>query len=100
MCVFVTDWLRLRKDHRITGNLIGTLACLPRQDIILGLPLALMPEEVRLLIDQKLARVVKYDSLTKMPSADIRDKFENFRKQSYLEQVCKVLFLIYLLLFK
>lgn len=81
------DWLKLRQSHRIVGNLIGTLGCLPRQDILLGLPVALMKEEVRLLLDKRLAQVVQYEGLTKLPSADLKEKFEQFRKESYLEQV-------------
>ncbi|KAF4516379.1 hypothetical protein B566_EDAN008502 [Ephemera danica] len=78
--------MKLRQSHRIVGNLIGTLGCLPRQDVLLGLPVELMKEEVRLLLDKRLAQLVQYEGLTKLPSSDLKEKFEQFRKQSYLEQ--------------
>jgi tRNA-splicing endonuclease subunit Sen34 len=88
--MFFPDWLTLRKEHRIVGNLIGTLSVLPRQDTMLGLPMMLMPEEVRLLLDQKLAQVVKYDILKQIPTLEMLKEFEDFRQQSYLDQVCNI----------
>jgi len=46
------DAHKLRKDHRIVGNYVGALPCKPRQDIWLGLPFELMPEETTLLLEQ------------------------------------------------
>ena len=48
----------LRKIHNILGVLVGTLPQIPQQNVFLGLPLELQPEEARLLIDQGLAFVV------------------------------------------
>lgn len=42
----------LRRTHRIVGNLAGALPEHPRQSVQNGLPLVLMPEEVRLLVEQ------------------------------------------------
>ena len=52
----VITWLR--KVHHILGVLIGTLPQIPQQNVFLGLPLELMPEEARLLVDKHLAFVV------------------------------------------
>ena len=52
----VITWLR--KNHNILGVLIGTLPQIPQQNVFLGLPLELLPEEARLLVESGLAYVV------------------------------------------
>ncbi|KAL9065843.1 MAG: hypothetical protein Q9161_007951 [Pseudevernia consocians] len=52
----VITWLR--KNHNILGVLIGTLPQIPQQNVFLGLPLELLPEEARLLVDTQLAYIV------------------------------------------
>lgn len=52
----VITWLR--KHHNILGVLIGTLPQIPQQNVFLGLPLELQPEEARLLVDNRLAYIV------------------------------------------
>ncbi|KAK9235345.1 hypothetical protein V1525DRAFT_434783 [Lipomyces kononenkoae] len=49
---------RLRNDHHIAGILVGTLPQVPQQSVFLGLPVQLMPEEVALLIQQGVARII------------------------------------------
>ncbi|GES64812.1 tRNA-splicing endonuclease subunit sen34 [Aspergillus terreus] len=48
----------LRREHHICGVLIGTLPQIPQQNIFLGLPLELMPEEARLLVEKGVACIV------------------------------------------
>ena len=48
----------LRKEHHILGVLVGTLHQVPQQNLFLGLPLELMPEEARLLVEKKIAYTV------------------------------------------
>ena len=48
----------LRREHNICGVLIGTLPQIPQQNVFLGLPLELMPEEARLLVDRGVAYIV------------------------------------------
>ncbi|MCJ1369061.1 tRNA-splicing endonuclease subunit [Loxospora ochrophaea] len=52
----VITWLR--KTHHILGVLIGTLPQIPQQNVFLGLPLELMPEEVTLLLEKGVAYTV------------------------------------------
>lgn len=47
----------LRREHRICGVLIGSLPHVPQQNVFLGLPLLLMPEEARLLVEKGLAYI-------------------------------------------
>ena len=47
-----------RREHNICGVLIGTLPKIPQQNVFLGVPLHLMPEEARVLVDKGVAFVV------------------------------------------
>ena len=46
-----TDIATIRSQHRICGVLTGTLPHLSQQNVFLGVPLVLMPEETVLLVD-------------------------------------------------
>lgn len=48
-----------RREHNICGILIGTIPHLSQQNIFLGIPLELMPEEARLLVEKGHAYVVE-----------------------------------------
>ena len=52
----VITWLR--KTYHILGVLIGTLPQIPQQNVFLGLPLELMPEEAKLLSEKGIAYIV------------------------------------------
>ena len=45
------DITTIRSQHRICGVLTGTLPHLSQQNVFLGVPLVLMPEETVLLVD-------------------------------------------------
>ena len=46
------DIAKLRSRHHICGMLTGTLPHLSQQNVFLGVPLLLMPEEVVLLVEK------------------------------------------------
>ena len=48
----------LRREHHICGVLIGSIPQIPQQNVFLGLPLELMPEEAQLLVAKNVAYVV------------------------------------------
>jgi tRNA-splicing endonuclease subunit Sen34 len=48
----------LRREHNICGVLIGGLAQAPQQNVFSGLPLELLPEEARLLVEKNVAYVI------------------------------------------
>jgi tRNA-splicing endonuclease subunit Sen34 len=52
----------LRRTHHICGVLIGSIPQIPQQNVFLGLPLELMPEEAKLLVEKEAAYIV--DDLT------------------------------------
>ncbi|KAF1839386.1 SEN34 subunit of tRNA-splicing endonuclease [Decorospora gaudefroyi] len=47
-----------RRAHNICGLLVGTIPNLSQQNVFLGIPLELMPEEARVLVDRDAAYVV------------------------------------------
>eukprot|EP00079_Xenopus_tropicalis_P010299 XP_002935038.2 PREDICTED: tRNA-splicing endonuclease subunit Sen34 [Xenopus tropicalis] len=53
------DVQMIREQHGLVGNLVGALVRKPRQNSRLGLPLQLMPEEVRLLVEIGAAVLVR-----------------------------------------
>lgn len=42
----------IRTEYRVCGTLLGTLPHLLQQNVFLGVPLVLLPEEVVLLVDK------------------------------------------------
>ena len=52
----VVTWLR--KHHNILGVLIGTLPQAPQQNVFLGLPLELLPEEARFIVAEGIGYCV------------------------------------------
>lgn len=49
----------LRRTHHICGVLIGSIPQIPQQNVFLGLPLELLPEEAKLLVEQDVAYIVE-----------------------------------------
>jgi len=78
--------LRLRRDHRIIGELVGSFPKLTRQDVFLGLPLLLLPEEVTLLLEKKIACLVECISLKTQPDELLSQRFQEYRDKLFLEQ--------------
>lgn len=48
----------LRRAHNICGVLMGTIPQIPQQNVFLGLPVELLPEEARLLVEKEVAYIV------------------------------------------
>lgn len=86
MFCFIADWLRLRRNHRIIGELVGSFPKSTRQDVFLGLPLLLLPEEVTLLLEKKIACLVECTSLKTQPNESLSQRFQEYRDKLFLEQ--------------
>ncbi|KAJ8673334.1 hypothetical protein QAD02_004596 [Eretmocerus hayati] len=80
------DWLKLRQDHRIVGNCIGCFAKKARQINFNGLPMLLIPEEAKLLVDKGFARLTHQPALKETPTDSLKKKFEEYRNKLYNEQ--------------
>lgn len=78
--------MRLRQDHRIIGELVGSFPKSTRQDAFSGLPLLLLPEEVTLLLEKKIACLVHCSSLEKPPTESLSEKFQEYRNTLFIQQ--------------
>ncbi|CZT07161.1 hypothetical protein WAI453_010857 [Rhynchosporium graminicola] len=74
----------LRRNHHICGTLTGSLPQSPQQNVFFGLPMQLMPEDAKLLVEKEVAYIVddrvwhKQNLLTTLQGAD---------KQAYIESL-------------
>ncbi|EEH49399.2 tRNA-intron endonuclease [Paracoccidioides brasiliensis Pb18] len=75
----------LRREYHICGVLIGTLPQIPQQNVFLGLPLELMPEEARLLIEKGVAYIVDDIKVHENGMQNISDQ-DRRRYLQFLEQ--------------
>ncbi|KAJ5147963.1 tRNA-splicing endonuclease subunit tsp-4 [Penicillium atrosanguineum] len=75
----------LRREHNICGVLIGTLPQIPQQNVFLGLPLELMPEEARVLVDRDVACIVDeakaHDGIKSLLEEDRRQYLRELESQ-------------------
>ncbi|KAI1805923.1 SEN34 subunit of tRNA-splicing endonuclease [Daldinia bambusicola] len=54
----IEDVMYLRKHHNICSVFVGTIPQNPQQNIFMGLPIELMPEEAQVLVDKRVAYIV------------------------------------------
>jgi hypothetical protein len=52
--------------------------------------MVLLPEEVTLLLEQKVVCLVSYSFPSNASSIDTRQKFQEYRKTMYMQQVCNI----------
>ncbi|OAX83320.1 tRNA-intron endonuclease [Emergomyces africanus] len=76
----------LRREHHICGALIGTLPQIPQQNVFLGLPLELMPEEARILVEKGVAYIVDdvkahMDGIQNLADQDRRRYLHNLEQE-------------------
>jgi len=72
----------LRSTHHICGSMIGTIPQNPQQNVFLGLPVELMPEEAKLLVQKEVAYIVDDRAWHKSFHAP-----DGMDKQKYLESL-------------
>ncbi|KAL1311886.1 hypothetical protein AAFC00_001958 [Neodothiora populina] len=77
----------IRRKHHITGVLVGGLPQAPQQNVFLGIPLELMPEEARLLVEKGVAYIV--DDVAEHKSAFIEHNLSADEKKAFLKNVKK-----------
>ncbi|KAI5237608.1 SEN34 subunit of tRNA-splicing endonuclease [Aureobasidium subglaciale] len=76
-----------RRVHNITGVLIGGLPQAPQQNVFLGIPLELMPEEARLLVEKGVAYIV--DDAAAHTQAFIDHNLSKEEKEKFLRSLKK-----------
>ncbi|GAA5848584.1 hypothetical protein JCM8547_004561 [Rhodosporidiobolus lusitaniae] len=82
----LTDIQHLRINHHITGVLSGTLPQVTQQNVFLGLPLVLLPEEVVLLVRNKLAVLIDDPSAHQPPTLSQTHSYASSRAQAIAAQ--------------
>jgi len=86
----VDDIATLRAKHHICGILTGTLPHLSQQNVFLGVPLVLMPEEVVLLVENELAVIVDDPRAHPEPSTSTIRKHDDERIEAINLQISLV----------
>ncbi|XP_077292543.1 tRNA splicing endonuclease subunit 34 [Arctopsyche grandis] len=80
------DWLTIRQNHRIVGELIGSIASFPRQDSYPGFPMALMTEEAALLVEEGFCKLLEYTNSNALPSSDLSKLAKETEDRLFTEQ--------------
>ncbi|KAI0317864.1 hypothetical protein OF83DRAFT_1119121 [Amylostereum chailletii] len=80
----------LRSSHRISGVLAGTLPHLSQQNVFVGLPLVLMPEELVLLVEKQLAVLVDDPRAHRIPTIDELKSWDKQRTDDVTEQLARL----------
>ncbi|GLB35387.1 putative constitutes one of the two catalytic subunit of the tRNA-splicing endonuclease complex, a complex responsible for identification and cleavage of the splice sites in pre-tRNA [Lyophyllum shimeji] len=88
----VDDIATIRSKHRLCGVLSGTLPHLSQQNVFLGVPLVLMPEEVVLLVENELAVLVDDVKAHRQPTSEELEEWnleqqEDIKRQMALLEV-------------
>ncbi|WAQ82615.1 hypothetical protein PtA15_2A932 [Puccinia triticina] len=77
---------RLRIDYQISGLLTGTLPQLAQQNVFLGLPLQLMPEEVVVLVESGIAVLVDDLNSHRPATLEESEEYQTKRDQEIEEE--------------
>uniref|UniRef100_A0A1B0DJ44 tRNA-splicing endonuclease subunit Sen34 n=1 Tax=Phlebotomus papatasi TaxID=29031 RepID=A0A1B0DJ44_PHLPP len=80
------DYLTLRTEHRIVGNLIGCDVNNPRSTAIGGLPAIFSPIEVRFLVEKGFAVIRNTSDLKQPPTEEISQQYSKFLDNQLQEQ--------------
>ncbi|KDQ59532.1 hypothetical protein JAAARDRAFT_33108 [Jaapia argillacea MUCL 33604] len=80
----------LRSKHHICGLLTGTLPHLSQQNVFLGVPLVLMPEEVVFLMEREVAVIVDDPKAHPPPTKSELTQWTNERQSSIKAQLAQM----------
>ncbi|KAG8692911.1 tRNA-splicing endonuclease subunit [Ceratobasidium sp. 394] len=83
----VDDISTLRVVHRICGTLTGTLPSISQQNVFLGVPLTLLPEEVVTLVDTGVACIIDDSQSHGQPTQEQLEAWSQARKASIAEEL-------------
>ncbi|KAH7922811.1 hypothetical protein BV22DRAFT_1106401 [Leucogyrophana mollusca] len=83
----VDDIAILRSQHHICGILTGTLPHLSQQNVFLGVPLLLLPEEVVLLVENEIAILIDDANAHHDPSSSALQKWNEERLRDVKQQL-------------
>ena len=80
------DVERVRTEHNLCGLLTGTLPLIPQQNVFLGMPLRLLPEEVVLLLRRRAAVLIDDAHAYGAPTEEERSEYLAHEAQEILDQ--------------
>ncbi|OCH92658.1 tRNA-intron endonuclease catalytic domain-like protein [Obba rivulosa] len=83
----VDDIAALRAECHVCGVLMGTLPHLSQQNVFLGVPLVLMPEEVVLLVRKGFAVLIDDPQAHKAPLSQAASRWNTERKEAIKLQI-------------
>ncbi|QRW00658.1 tRNA intron endonuclease, catalytic C-terminal domain [Ceratobasidium sp. AG-Ba] len=83
----VDDIATLRTEYRICGTLTGTLPSISQQNVFLGVPLTLLPEEVAALVDTDKAYIIDDSQSYSQPTREQLEEWAEARKASIAEEL-------------
>lgn len=77
----------LRRTYHICGVLTGTIPQIPQQNLFLGLPVELLPEEAKVLVDKKIAYIVEdtpwhKQNFTSLEGSDRKKYLESLKTEA------------------
>ena len=73
------DYMKLRKEHRIVGKLIGVSPPFPRNVNLLHLPAVYSDFETRLMLDEDIA-ILEQKDLNQNPTEEMKIAFSDYQK--------------------
>ncbi|KAJ7285685.1 hypothetical protein C8J57DRAFT_1118143 [Mycena rebaudengoi] len=85
----VGDIATIRSKHRLCGIFTGTLPHLSQQNLFLGVPMVLMPEEVVLLVENEFAVLVDDPKAHTQPSVAELQRWNAHEKQLTNQQLAQ-----------
>ncbi|KAJ3568879.1 hypothetical protein NP233_g5426 [Leucocoprinus birnbaumii] len=85
----IDDIATLRSEHHICGILTGTLPHLSQQNVFLGIPLVLLPEEVVTLVENEVAVIVNDPAAHQQPSVSEMESWNDEQQASFRKQVAE-----------
>lgn len=74
------DYIKLRKEYRIVGKLIGIAAPYPRNVNLQNLPACYSDYETKLMVEEGIVELYE-KNLEEAPSEDIKEAFKNHQNE-------------------
>ncbi|CAO1328367.1 unnamed protein product [Diamesa hyperborea] len=85
-CFNADDYMKIRTEYRVIGNLVGIPATHPRNLNWSGLPVIFNEYELKLMIDKQFVTVFNKSGLKETPTEENKRLYENIRVTQIAEQ--------------
>lgn len=88
MTFSASDYIKLRKEHRILGKLIGVAPPQPRNVNLFHLPANFSEYETRLMIEENIAILEEKSELENQPTKQMKSDYDS-HKERVIEEIQK-----------